>query len=99
MDNSFKGRINFAATVISSGRNTTRNFDNCFENFDGDEVCTVLYRRTQRRPNTKLAQNLFHYVNKSSVLKAAARLADISDADMPSHARHTRERRKTGGAA
>ena len=42
----FRGRVNYAAKVIAYGRRPTRAFDNCFENYDGDEVATAILRRS-----------------------------------------------------
>lgn len=55
----FNDRVNYAARVISAGaKNTTRNFDNCFEMHDGDAVVSALFRRAQK--NSKLAAMLPH---------------------------------------
>jgi hypothetical protein len=63
---SFAYRVNFAASVISSGRATTRNFDNCFENWDGDAVAVALYRRARKNP--KLRAALWRYIGRATVL-------------------------------
>lgn len=63
----FSGRVNLAALVISQGGRTSRSFDSCFENFDGDAVATSLYRRAQRRPDSDLARNLWRYLSRESV--------------------------------
>lgn len=68
----FAGRVNYAAAVISAGRRTSRAFDNCFENSDGDAVCAALIRRAAK--NEKLAANLWRYVCRHSAEEAAARL-------------------------
>lgn len=68
----YAGRVNYAAAVISAGRRTSRAFDNCFENYDGDAVCAALIRRAAK--NEKLAENLFRYVCRSSAEEAAAKL-------------------------
>lgn len=57
----FKRRVNFAAAVISSGRRTTRSFDSCFENHDGEAVAAALMRRAEK--NEKLRTNLPRYIN------------------------------------
>ena len=44
----FRGRVNYAAKVIAYGRRPTRAFDNCFENHDGDDVATVILRRSRK---------------------------------------------------
>ena len=70
---SFCARVDFAARVISSGRNTTRAFDYCFECNDGDAVAVALYRRTRKRPETKLARNLWRYISRNTVVPVAWR--------------------------
>ena len=74
----FDGRLSFAANVISSGRATTRNFDACFENFDGDAVALALYIRAAKRPNTMLAQNLSRYITGAELL---AKHPDVRSVD------------------
>ena len=68
----FAGRVNFAAFIITKGQNTSRSFDNCFENYDGDAVAAALVRRAQK--NERLAANLFRYINRDTATAAAARL-------------------------
>lgn len=48
-------RINIACKVILSGKPTTRNFDNCFEMGDGDEVMRGVYQRALKNPKLKEA--------------------------------------------
>lgn len=69
----FAGRVNFAAFVITQGRRTSRSFDNCFENYDGDAVAAALVRRA--RKNERLAANLFRYISERTALEAEERLA------------------------
>ncbi len=57
----FIGRVNYAAAVISAGRHTTRAFDNCFENDDGDAVAAAIMRRAEK--NEKLRENLPRYLD------------------------------------
>jgi len=64
----FSWRVETAARFIASGRPTNRRFDGCFECFDGDAVATALYRRTRRRPDTKLARNLWRYLHRPTVI-------------------------------
>jgi hypothetical protein len=59
--------ISFSQQVIASGRTATRNFDNCFEWHGSHAVAIALYRKTQKRPDTKLAQNLFKYLSEDPV--------------------------------
>jgi hypothetical protein len=68
----FAGRVNFAAFIITQGRSTSRAFDNCFENYDGDAVAAALVRRA--RTNERLAANLFRYISESSATEAARQL-------------------------
>lgn len=88
----FRGRVNYAAKVIAYGRSPTRAFDNCFENYDGDEVATVILRRS--RKNARLAANLERYLSLSSIEAAADRLADVPTCKLPEVARQTRARRQ-----
>lgn len=88
----FRGRVNYAAKVIAYGHSPSRAFDNCFENYDGDEVATVIVRRA--RKNRRLAANLHRYLSIASIEAAAERLAEISTRKLPDVARQTRARRK-----
>ena len=81
----FRGRVNYAAKVIAYGRSPTRAFDNCFENYDGNEVATAILRRS--RKNARLA-------SLSSIEAAAERLADVPTRKLPEVARQTRAGRK-----
>ena len=83
----FAGRVNYAAKVISEGRNSTRTFDSCFENDDGDEVAVALVRRAEKNP--KLAANLYRYLHKETILEAAERLKGT---DLKEEARASRAR-------
>ena len=62
----FEERVNYAASVISTGvvPMNGRHFDTCFEMFDGDYVAAALVRRALKNPNTKLAANIFRFINK-----------------------------------
>jgi len=71
--------IEVAARYISSGRPTTRRFDSCFEWWGADAVAVGLYRRTLKRPNTKLAQNLFKYLGRESVMAAVDKYQSWQD--------------------
>lgn len=88
----FRGRVNYAAKVIAYGHSPTRAFDNCFENYDGDEIAKVIVRRA--RKNRRLAANLHRYLSITSIEAAAARLADVPTRKLPDVARKTRARRK-----
>lgn len=86
----FAGRVNYAAAVISAGRRTSRAFDSCFENHDGDEVVAILLRRAEKNP--RLAANIWRYLAKETALGAAERLKDIPTREMAAHAAETREK-------
>lgn len=88
----FRGRVNYAAQVIAYGRRPTRAFDNCFENYDGDEVATAILRRSKK--NARLAANLQRYLSLASIEAAADRLADIPTRKLPEVARQSRARQK-----
>lgn len=88
----FRGRVNYAAQVIAYGRRPTRAFDNCFENYDGNEVATVMLRRSKK--NARLAANLHRYLNMASIEAAADRLADVPTRELPDVARQTRIRQR-----
>lgn len=88
----FRGRVNYAAQVIAYGRRPTRAFDNCFENYDGDEVATAILRRSKK--NARLAANLHRYLSMASIQTAADRLAAVPTRELPEVARRTRARQK-----
>lgn len=88
----FAARVNFAASYISGGKRTTRRFDSCFENYDGDQVAVALYRRTLARPDTNLAANLFRYLSRDSVMRAAEDLKDVRTPDLENSAYLAREK-------
>lgn len=67
----FVRRVNYAVRVISEGRRTSRAFDSCFEEGDGDEVAAALVKRA--RKNEKLHANLFKYIDKQSATEAYER--------------------------
>lgn len=88
----FRGRVNYAAKVIAYGRRPTRVFDNCFENYDGDEVATAILRRSKK--NARLAANLQRYLSLASIEAAAERLADVPTRKLAEIARQSRARQK-----
>jgi hypothetical protein len=73
---------------IAAGRPTSRAFDNWFENSDGDEVATIVYRRSIRHP--KIAANIWRYLDRKTVTEAAARLSHVPTRDMPRVAAESR---------
>lgn len=54
-------RVNFACQRILSGRQTTRSFDNCFENDDAHIVGGKVYARALKNP--KLMDALPRYLD------------------------------------
>jgi hypothetical protein len=68
----FNRRLQFAASFISLGRPTTRTFDSCFENFDGDVIALALYLRSLKRPDTQMARNLWKYIGTKEQIIALA---------------------------
>jgi len=68
-----------AASYISAGRETDRSFYNCFEWYGRYAVAVTLYRRAQKRPDTKLAQNLFKYLCRHALLKDVEEYKDWDD--------------------
>lgn len=93
MRHDFESRVNFAAAVISRDGAKTRNFDTCFEMYDGDEVVTLLYRRSLTNP--KLAENLWKGLCPASVMPAVERLAHIPTKEMSAEAARTRKAAQT----
>ena len=71
-DGGFRARVEKAAAWIGTGRPTSRAFDSCFEMWDGAAVCVALLERAQRRPDTKLAANLWRYLARHHVEKVAS---------------------------
>ena len=70
----FAGRVNYAAAFMlrpkdGRRRQTTRAFDSCFENGDGDAVLAALVRRAVR--NERLRAALPLYLRPESIAKAA----------------------------
>ena len=61
----FTARVDYAARVISKRRETSRAFDGCFENYDGDEVVAALILRARR--NERIAANLPRYICAESI--------------------------------
>ena len=87
----FAGRVAFAASYIAARREGTRTFDTCFEMNDGALVSTALLRRVRARPCTKLAQNIWSYLDRATVEQSALRYAEVATRDLPRVARKARE--------
>ena len=96
-NDAFQYRVNYAAKVISQGGNTTRAFDSCFEMYDGEEVATILYRRSLKNP--RLRENIWKRLCEKTVMESVAKLSHISTRDMPKQAAETRSRRALAAAA
>lgn len=74
-----KAHADKAVSYISAGRETNRSFDSCFEWWGADAVAITLYRRAQKRPDTKMAQNLFKYLSRDTVEDAVEKYKDWND--------------------
>lgn len=88
----FRGRVAYAAKVIASGRAPTRAFENCFENYDGDEVSVAILRRAAHNP--RIAANLDRYISRKLAEACAARMLHVPTRKLPALAAETRARRK-----
>lgn len=98
-EDAFLDRINFAASAIARGRNTTRSFDTCFEMSDGDAVAAALVRRARKKPSGRLAQNLYRYITKSSAEEAYEATKHLSDEGLVKCAAKERARARNEFAA
>ena len=87
----FRGRVALAASYISAGRRSTRTFDTCFEMQDGDAVAIALFRRVQRRPDSKLAKNIWQYLSHDTVSRAVAEHVTVPDRGLPALAKRMRD--------
>jgi hypothetical protein len=81
----FKRRVDFAIRVISDGSTTTRQFDSCFEMYDGDYVVAAIMRRAAHNP--RLHEALYRRDGNwaSSMPEwelCAVSLAHVADKDM-----------------
>lgn len=79
-DGGFGKRVDYAASVISTRRETSRAFDSCFENYDGDAVVYALIQRAKK--NDKIAANLPHYIAASSLAELAGRFDGMNLVDV-----------------
>lgn len=82
----------YAAKIIAQGGSPSRAFDNCFENYDGDEVSVAIVRRARRNP--KIAANLSRYLNAELAEECARRMETIPTRKLADAARVTRQRRQ-----
>ena len=71
-DHGFSRRVATAAAFISSGRNPSRAFSNCLEMYDGAAVAVALMRRAEKRPDSKMAANIWLYLCRSATESSAA---------------------------
>lgn len=88
----FAGRVEFAAKYISSGAETNRRFDGCFEMNDGDAVALAILQRVMKRPNTKLAANIWQYLSRESVEPLAIKYAGVDPAVLSKQLRNVADR-------
>lgn len=85
----FAARVDYARDVIARGARTSRRFDSCFEQYDGDEVAVALLRRARAHPESRLAKGLWRYLDRLTVECADKELADVADL-----AKRSEEKRK-----
>jgi hypothetical protein len=86
----FACRVNHAARVMIEGRRTNRNFDSCFEMYDGDEVVVALWRRAQKNPRLLDAIQSGRYLCEHAMQSAIKSLEGVSN--LAEHAAQTRAR-------
>ena len=91
----FAGRVNYAAAVLvrngGLGPNgSTRGFDNCFENSDGEVVAAALARRAQK--NERLRAALYKAIDAKYVEQAVAEYGAVRNLAVA--ARELRAKRK-----
>lgn len=84
----FSGRVNYACQVIARNGTATRSFDNCFENYDGDEVAVAVLRRSQNNP--AIAKNIDKFLKIDQA--AIDRLKDVPTRKLAAEARKSREK-------
>ena len=84
-----KAHADKAASYISAGRKTNRSFNSCFEWWGADAVAITLYRRAQKRPDTKMAQNLFKYLSRDTMKEVVEKYKDWDD--LEALAKHMKE--------
>lgn len=91
----FSQRVAYAAKVISKGMPTDRQFDDCFEMWDGSLVVTALVRKAMTDP--ELFQGIvkqwrgefpkswietagkYAHINKAGIAKEAQRIREFHD--------------------
>lgn len=81
----FEYRVAFAASYISrgspSGLGGTRSFDTCFEMGDADYVAAALFRRIEKDPSSKLAQNIWLYIDREMTQESAVKMMNVRRRD------------------
>lgn len=82
----FKNRVNRAASHISRGTPSTRHFDNCFEMYDGAYVVAALARRIRAKPDGTLALNITKYLTPESIHDRYQEFAHLSNDELISEA-------------
>jgi hypothetical protein len=95
--NAFASRVNLACAYISAGRRNTRTFDTCFEMHDGDAVAVAVYRRSRRNP--ALCANLYRYLDRGTLVRAAWQNRRRSTRSLPAWAAELRRKSEETFAA
>lgn len=83
-------RVNTVCAYMLEDRRTDRNFDSCFEMYDGDIVAVAIYRRAQN--NNVLQQRLYKYLCIHATNNAVTKYQHCTDDDLPSIAQQLRKR-------
>ena len=74
-----KGRVDHAIQCIMHGRTNQRDFDACFEMYDGDEVVSAIIRRAEKNPVIMSALERWSKVQVEEWKRTALRLKDLTD--------------------
>lgn len=93
----FRARVEYAANSILNQDTRSREFDSCFEMYDGDVVVAAIVRKSETDPALRLAIALWQSHGKSDQLppdwiEAAAKYQ--SSIDLPKTARSIRRQRR-----
>jgi len=86
----FQYRVDFAANVISRMGRVTRNFDTCFEMYDGDAVAAALTRRARANPAGSLAKHLPKYISEELALEGYETTKHLTRAGLAGYAAELR---------
>ena len=92
----FPNRVEYAAICILNQTTRSREFDNCFEMYDGDVLVAALIRKAETQPELRTAIALWQSHGKSQELpdewlQAAAKYCDVNN--LTKRARQVRARR------